>query len=80
MQKTLPHRLEMPTQAFPDFVDNEIYFMNKELIPLFISNLAISITGAKPFNSGSEIENWLNQQDIETLKWVLYYTVYCFTH
>ena len=54
--------------------------MEKELIPAFISKLAIALAGGKPFDSGSEVDEWLNQQDTDTLYWVLYYTVYCVTH
>lgn len=71
--------MEMPIEL-PEVVDAFIFYMDKKLIPPFVSKLAIALTGEKPFNSGSEVDNWLNQQDIDTLYWVLYYTVYCVTH
>lgn len=71
--------MEMPIEL-PEVVDTAIFYMEKELIPAFVSKLAIALAGGKPFDSGSEVDEWLKQQDTDTLYWVLYYTVYCVTH
>ena len=72
--------LDIPLGLIPECIDAAICSLSKEYAPIFISKLAIAITGEEPFKSGSKVDDWLNQQDVETLKWVLYYTVYCFTH